>query len=114
MHRSMTKEVVKKLVVSIKRMEEDLNFYENNWDQFQSPQLDYVKELEDLDQQVAKGHQGANSLRNLHYPEIIKEESEPYRSFDGRKDSSRMLEEKGVVKDKPLLKNVPRRKIYHH
>ena len=32
MHRSMTKEVVKKLVVSIKRMEEDLNFYENNWD----------------------------------------------------------------------------------
>ena len=32
MHRSMTKEVVKKLVVSIKRMEEDLNFYENNWE----------------------------------------------------------------------------------
>ena len=32
MHRSMTKEVVKNLVVSIKRMEEDLNFYENNWD----------------------------------------------------------------------------------
>ena len=32
MHRSMTRDVVKKLVVSIKRMEEDLNFYENNWE----------------------------------------------------------------------------------
>jgi len=34
MHRSMTKEIVKRLVVSIKRMEVDLNFYENNWQLF--------------------------------------------------------------------------------
>lgn len=34
MHRSMSKDVVKRLVVSIKRMEEDLNFYENNWELF--------------------------------------------------------------------------------
>jgi hypothetical protein len=34
MHRSMTKEVIKRLVVAIKRMETDLNFYENNWHLF--------------------------------------------------------------------------------
>lgn len=43
MHRSMTKEVIKRLVVSIKRMETDLNFYENNWHLFQSANLDYIK-----------------------------------------------------------------------
>ena len=42
MHRSMSREVVKRLVVAIKRMEQDLLFYENNWELFQSPNLDYV------------------------------------------------------------------------
>ena len=43
MHRSMSKDVVKRLVVAIKRMEQDLSFYENNWQLFQSPNLDYMK-----------------------------------------------------------------------
>ena len=34
MHKSMSKEVIKRLAVSIKRMEEDLIFYENNWHLF--------------------------------------------------------------------------------
>lgn len=34
MHRSMSKDVVKRLVVAIKRMEQDLSFYENNWELF--------------------------------------------------------------------------------
>ena len=45
MHRSMSKEVVKRLVVAIKRMEQDLSFYENNWELFQSPNLDYVRDI---------------------------------------------------------------------
>ena len=31
MHKNMDRSVVKKLVVSIKQMERDLAFYENNW-----------------------------------------------------------------------------------
>ena len=49
MHKSMSKEVVKRLAVSIKRMEQDLIFYENNWHLFQSPNLDYVKGIIDLE-----------------------------------------------------------------
>ena len=51
MHKSMSKEVIKRLVVSIKRMETDLTFYENNWHLFRSPNLDYVPGLEDIVEQ---------------------------------------------------------------
>ena len=40
MHKSMSKEVVKKLVVSIKKMESELVFYENNWHLFKNPQFE--------------------------------------------------------------------------
>lgn len=50
MHKSMSKEVIKRLVVSIKRMETDLTFYENNWHLFRSPNLDYVPGLEDIEE----------------------------------------------------------------
>ena len=43
MHDSMGKEVVKKLVVSIKKMEQELVFYENNWHLFRSPSFDIEK-----------------------------------------------------------------------
>ena len=78
-----------------------------------------MKGLSDPDEEAAaaggkQNNKGAGSLKNLHYPaETIKEESDRYRSFDGRRDSSKLKEE-SVVKEKPLLKQVPRRKIYHH
>lgn len=50
MHQSMSKEVIKRLVVSIKRMETDLSFYENNWHLFRSPNLDYVPGLENIEE----------------------------------------------------------------
>ena len=40
MHKGMSKEVVKKLVVSIKKMEQELVFYENNWHLFKNPNFD--------------------------------------------------------------------------
>jgi len=46
MHKSMSKDVIKRLVVSIKSMQNDLNFYENNWNLFKSPNLDYVPEFD--------------------------------------------------------------------
>lgn len=70
MHRSMNKEVVKKLVVSIKKMEEDLSFYENNWHLFKSANLDYEK-----------GFKEEGLPANLDYPEIIRE-NESYVSFN--------------------------------
>ena len=48
MHKTMSKEIVKRLVVSIKRMETDLSFYENNWHLFRSPDLEYVPGLDDI------------------------------------------------------------------
>ena len=42
MHKSMSKEVIKKLVVSIKKMEQEIVFHENNWHLFKSPNLDEV------------------------------------------------------------------------
>ena len=76
-----------------------------------------MKGLNDADEEAAaeQQRQGAASLRNLHYPEIIiKEESEPYRSLDVRGDSSKLKEESVAKDNKPLLKQGPRRKIYHH
>ena len=76
-----------------------------------------MKGLSDPDEEAAaagqQNNKGAGSLKNLHYPETIKEESDRYRSIDGRRDSSKLKEE-SVPKEKPLLKQVPRRKIYHH
>lgn len=69
MHKSMNKDVVKKLVVSIKKMEEDLSFYENNWHLFKSANLDYEKGLRDEGLPI-----------NLDYPEIIRE-NESYVNF---------------------------------
>ena len=43
MHDSMGKDVVQKLVVSIKKMEQELVFYENNWHLFRSPSFDIEK-----------------------------------------------------------------------
>ena len=40
MHKGMSKDVVKKLVVSIKKMEQELVFYENNWHLFKNPNFD--------------------------------------------------------------------------
>ena len=51
----MTKDVVKRLVVSIKRMETDLSFYENNWHLFNSPNLDYVAEFDDQNHEQSMG-----------------------------------------------------------
>ena len=51
MHDSMGKEVVKKLVVSIKKMEQELLFYENNWHLFKSPNFDIEKGREVGDDQ---------------------------------------------------------------
>ena len=36
------KDVIKRLVVTIKKMEQDLSFFENNWQLFKSSNLDYV------------------------------------------------------------------------
>ena len=55
MHKNMTKDVVKRLVVSIKRMETDLSFYENNWHLFNSPNLDYVAEFDDQNHEQSMG-----------------------------------------------------------
>ena len=79
MHRSMSKEVVKRLVVAIKRMEQDLLFYENNWELFQSPNLDYVDGiLIDIEQQRASLHQkskySGGSKDILRHPQIINDE----------------------------------------
>ena len=66
MHKEMSREVVKKLVVSIKQMEADLTFYENNWHLFKSASLDYAPGLRDEQMPVV----------NLDQPEIIREGSE--------------------------------------
>ena len=47
MHKSMTPDVIKRLVVSIKKMEQDLAFYENNWELFTSSNLEYNKGIID-------------------------------------------------------------------
>lgn len=67
MHRSMTKEVIKRLVVAIKRMETDLNFYENNWHLFQSANLDYIKSFQDMK------IDSAEKSNNPKDPEIMQE-----------------------------------------
>ena len=48
MHKTMSKEVIKKLVVSIKKMEQELVFYENNWHLFNNPNFDENKESKPL------------------------------------------------------------------
>ena len=53
MHDSMGKDVVQKLVVSIKKMEQELVFYENNWHLFRSPSFD-----------IEKGREVDNDQRN--------------------------------------------------
>lgn len=47
MHKAMGNDIVKRLVVSIKCMETDLSFYENNWHLFESPNLDYIPEFKE-------------------------------------------------------------------
>ena len=52
-HQTLQKDVFKRLVVSIKRMEWDLSFFENNWQLFKSPNLDYINgvvDVEDVDE----------------------------------------------------------------
>ena len=39
---TMQKDVIRRLVVTIKKMEQDLSFFENNWQLFKSSNLDYV------------------------------------------------------------------------
>ena len=52
MHKSMSPDVVKSLVVCIKRMETDLTFYENNWHLFKSPNFDYVTNFADSKDEI--------------------------------------------------------------
>ena len=42
LHKTMSAHVIKRLVIAIKRMEQDLIFYENNWELFENTNLDYV------------------------------------------------------------------------
>ena len=44
---TMQKDVIKRLVVTIKKMEQDLSFFENNWQLFKSSNLDYVSGMVD-------------------------------------------------------------------
>ena len=56
MHKSMSKEVIKKLVVSIKKMEQEIVFHENNWHLFKSPNLDEVDNSENyVDEKQGSG-----------------------------------------------------------
>ena len=92
MHRTMSKDVIKRLVVSIKKMEEDLNFYENNWHLFKSPQLDYTQGWMDVesgegqaDVEDVGGVATGSGTITLNYPEIISE-GRPYTNFSGSRD----------------------------
>ena len=113
MHKSMSKEVIKRLVVSIKRMETDLTFYENNWHLFRSPNLDYVPGLEDIAEIQPKPRSPKyKSMRpaNLNNSGLILSgSSRPGLSSNYGAHSNENSTMSGV--DRP---SQPRRKIYHH
>ena len=123
MHSTMSREVIKRLVVSIKQMETDLTFYENNWHLFRSPNFEYVPGLNDtFDKTVlapirpTSGSQA--SEKELKQPQR-KPRKEPVRPFhstynfasDEAKKQEKPIESLCVSKSSS---QVYRRKIYHH
>ena len=42
MHKSASPDVIKKLIVAIKKMEQDIIFYENNWNLFKNQNFEYA------------------------------------------------------------------------
>ena len=57
-------------------MESDLNFYENNWELFTNPNLDYAMEWIDIEDSTF-GSQSAAGLTNIRNPRILSEQNEP-------------------------------------
>mmetsp|Transcript_35914 Transcript_35914/g.47252 ORF Transcript_35914/g.47252 Transcript_35914/m.47252 type:complete len:127 (+) Transcript_35914:2155-2535(+) len=119
MHKSMSKEVIKRLVVSIKRMETDLTFYENNWHLFRSPNLDYVPGLADIEEQLVEQpvpHQQQHtpkykSMRpkNLSQSGLLLSHSrQPFSSYGVNSNENSTM---SGIERRP---SQPRRKIYHH
>ena len=47
MYKTASKDVVKKLVVAVQKMEQDILFYENNWHLFKNTKFDTVDGVSD-------------------------------------------------------------------
>ena len=47
MYKTASKDVIKKLVVAVQKMEQDILFYENNWHLFKNTKFDTVDGVSD-------------------------------------------------------------------